>query len=423
MSTDRLDVFLRANFVGSLEWNVNTLRGTFTYDDTYRGGPDPTPLSLSMPLTAARHRGRVVGAYLWGLLPDNDGVLQRWARQFQVSLSNPMGLLANVGADLPGAVSIVEPGVERRRPQGRVEWLTDGDVEAELARVRQDHTAWLGPDGRWSLAGAHAKIALVEADGHWGRPSGRLATNRILKPAIAGLNAHDMNEHLCMAAARGLGLRAARTRVMTFGSERAIVIDRFDRRLAPNGRTEVRFHQEDLCQTLGLYPSAKHQSDGGPSAIDAIRVLRDHVDAKNVQSDVHTFVDAFIYNWLLAAPDAHAKNYSVLLNGSGVRLAPLYDIASALPYDDFDAPKVKVAMKVGGYYKLSSIGRGAWRRFATDAGLDPDEVLERARDLSERAPAAFTAAVDALVDPTDPMALRLLDRVTIRAETCRALLA
>jgi len=102
-STDRLDVFLRAEHVGSLEWNRNTQRGSFAYDGSYRAGPDPTPLSLSMPLTVAHHRGSAVAAYFWGLLPDSDAVLQRWGRQFQVSLSNPMGLLANVGSDLPSA--------------------------------------------------------------------------------------------------------------------------------------------------------------------------------------------------------------------------------------------------------------------------------------------------------------------------------
>ncbi|MGZ7013214.1 MAG: HipA domain-containing protein, partial [Acidimicrobiales bacterium] len=319
-----------------------------------------------------------------------------------------------------GAVSIVEPDTGIDIAVGDVEWLTEGDVEARLAQVRQDHTAWLGPGGRWSLAGAQAKVALFEEDGRWGRPSGSCATNRILKPAISGLTAHDMNEHLCMAAARDLGLRAARTRIMTFGSERAIVIDRFDRRSATTGNTVVRFHQEDMCQSLGLHPGAKYQSDGGPSPADVVGVLRDHVNSTSIERDIATFVDALIFNWIIAAPDAHAKNYSVLLNGGGVRLAPLYDIASALPYDDFHAPKVKVAMKIGGYYRVASIRSGAWRRFAAEVGLDPEQLIGRARLLSEVAPAAFSAAAKALDDLSDPMAVRLVDRVAARAKECRA---
>lgn len=417
MATDQLDVHLRNDLIGTVTWDRATQRATFTYDDDHRQGPDPTPLSLSLPLSAARHRGTAVAAYLWGLLPDSEPVLERWARRFRVSLSNPMGLLRAVGADLPGAVSMVEPGVGVDAA-GDVRWLSEGEVEALLAEVRADRTAWLGSDSRWSLAGAQAKIALLEVDGRWGRPSGAIPTNRILKPAISGLPAHDLNEHLCLTAAHHLGLRSARSRVVSFGAERAVVIERYDR----SGRDHdvVRFHQEDLCQALGMHPATKYQSDGGPSAIDVIGVLRDHVDQRSLSTDLDTFVDALVYSWLIAAPDAHAKNYSMLLHGGAVRLAPLYDIASVLPYDDVHAPKVKLAMKVGGTYRISAIRAGSWRRFASDAGLDPDRLLERAQSLVERAPAAFDAAVDALDDPSDPMADRLARAVAVRAVECQA---
>jgi serine/threonine-protein kinase HipA len=56
-----------------------------------------------MPLTARDHPHRIVEPWLWGLLPDNDAVLRRWGREFATTTSHPMGLLAWVGADLPGA--------------------------------------------------------------------------------------------------------------------------------------------------------------------------------------------------------------------------------------------------------------------------------------------------------------------------------
>ena len=61
------------------------------------------------------------------------------------------------------------------------------------------------------------------------------------------------------------------------------------------------------------------------------------------------FADALIWNWLIAGTDAHAKNYSLLLAGGQVRLAPLYDIASALPYGTHER-KLRFAMKIGGDY-------------------------------------------------------------------------
>jgi serine/threonine-protein kinase HipA len=46
----------------------------------------------------------------------------------------------------------------------------------------------------------------------------------------------------------------------------------------------------------------------------------------------------------------------LLLSGLHVRLAPRYDVASILPYDEFDLRKVKIAMKIGGKHKPSQIG-------------------------------------------------------------------
>jgi serine/threonine-protein kinase HipA len=45
---------------------------------------------------------------------------------------------------------------------------------------------------------------------------------------------------------------------------------------------------------------------------------------------VQSFVDANIFNLLIAGTDAHAKNYALLLGGGGaVRLAPFYRFSHA----------------------------------------------------------------------------------------------
>src|SRR3546814_18173988 len=104
------------------------------------------------------------------------------------------------------------------------------------------------------------------------------------------------------------------------------------------------------------------------------------------------FVDALACNWLVAAPDAHAKNYALLLEGPQARLAPLHDIASALAYPDFHLPKLKMAMKIGGYYRLSAIGRQAWIRLSENLRLDREVVLYRISGLIERISDAFDIA-------------------------------
>lgn len=79
------------------------------YDEQWRAASDATPLSLSMPLAQQVHAGPVVRAFMEGLLPDNEHVLERWAREYQVSARNPFALLQHVGEDCAGAAQFVRP--------------------------------------------------------------------------------------------------------------------------------------------------------------------------------------------------------------------------------------------------------------------------------------------------------------------------
>ena len=93
---DTLVVALGGAVVGTLARQANaTLR--FDYDQSYQADPEATPVSLSMPLAVRTHqdgRGRrIVTNFLWGLLPENDAVLARWGRHYQVSISSPFPLL------------------------------------------------------------------------------------------------------------------------------------------------------------------------------------------------------------------------------------------------------------------------------------------------------------------------------------------
>jgi hypothetical protein len=62
-----------------------------------------------MPLAAAEHGHKPIDAFLRGLLPDNDRVLDRWARRFQVSARSAFALIAPVGEDRAGAAQFASP--------------------------------------------------------------------------------------------------------------------------------------------------------------------------------------------------------------------------------------------------------------------------------------------------------------------------
>jgi serine/threonine-protein kinase HipA len=384
-----LSVHMGGRLVGNVDaTDRRSLR--FTYDPAYTADPASTPLSVSMPLRVSPYSHATIHPYLWGLLPDNDRVLQRWAREFGCSSTDVAGLLRGVGGDVAGAAQYAAPDATSEESLlGGVEWLGDDDIAEFLRVLRHDTTTWRPhPEGRWSLAGAQAKIALLYNGivDRWGIPSGATPTTHIVKPAIGGLDDFDINEHLCLAAARHVGLIAATTSIRTFGDERALVIERYDRIVDDSGAV-VRVHQEDLCQALSVHPDRKYEVDGGPGAEQLGRLIREVAGDR----DAERFFDAVAYNWLVLSNDGHAKNYSLLLSGHQVRLAPLYDVASALPHLDHPR-KARMAQKIGGEYRPSFVKRRHWERLARPLGLGADEAHARVKALAERLPDALTDA-------------------------------
>ena len=180
---DSLTVILEDAIAGTLT-RLPGGRLRFDYDEEYRKRATSTALSVSMPTQVRSHPDHVVTPWLWGLLPDNEAVLSRWAREFHASASSPFSMLATqIGHDCAGAVRFAtsdDLDEVMSRP-GAVTWLTDGDVAHRLRELREDATAWLGREftGQFSLAGAQAKTALLHEGGRWGVPSGSTATSHI----------------------------------------------------------------------------------------------------------------------------------------------------------------------------------------------------------------------------------------------------
>jgi len=357
---------------------------TFIYYEAWHNAADAYPLSISMPVVLAKHGNAKIDPFLWGLLPDNEIILSNWARKFHVSARNAFGLIASVGDDCAGAVQFVQP--ERLdailgAATPPIEWLDEAAIAGRLRALRQDQSAWRIPrdTGQFSLAGAQPKTALLFDGKKWGVPSGRVPTTHILKPPTGDFDGHAENEHFCLELARARGLPVVDSRIMHFKDEVAIVVERYDRVRAPGGLRRV--HQEDICQALSLPPTRKYQNEGGPGICDIVDLLKTY--SSKPQEDVTTFLDSVIYNWLIAGTDAHAKNYSLLIGvGGRVRLAPLYDVASILPYDDINIDRAKVSMKIGGEYRLRNLRPYHWRKLAAELRLDPDATIHRVTDFA-----------------------------------------
>lgn len=363
----------------------------FAYLEEWRKSKQAYPLSLSMPLTAEEHRHDAINSFLWGLLPDNERTLDHYGRLLGVSARNPVALLSHIGADCAGAVQFAPPETVEQLEgtpsnRGAVEWLTEDEVAEELKTVRERGIPGTSRQtvGQFSLAGAQPKIALLEQHGRWGRPRGRIPTNRILKPPSGEFRAFAENEHFCLELAARLELGAVASRVVRFGDEAAIVVDRFDRAMHNGAR--VRIHQEDFCQALGVMPTRKYENDGGPGISDLIALLQEA--STKADDDIARFIRATALNWVLAATDSHAKNYALLHNNRGVRLAPFYDILSYLPYADAPLHRVRLAMQIGSEYLVRRVSRKSWSALAKRSRVPERTVVENVLSLLESLPAA-----------------------------------
>lgn len=176
MTVDALAAVMDGAAIGTVA-RERSGRLRFEYADAWRRHSDALPLSLSMPLVRATHPHAVVDAFLWGLLPDNEQTLARWASHFHVSARNAFGLLAHIGEDCAGAVQFV-PAERLPALQDQVtddiEWLDEAEIGERLRALRQDPSATrrATDHGQFSLAGAQPKTALLRRDGRWACPPG-----------------------------------------------------------------------------------------------------------------------------------------------------------------------------------------------------------------------------------------------------------
>ncbi|NEG89955.1 type II toxin-antitoxin system HipA family toxin [Bifidobacterium aerophilum] len=395
-----LDVLLEGRHIGTLR-EERSGKHTFTYD---MDSSSSAQLSLSMPRRMAPWEGAPVEAYIDGILPDALVVRQRIARMYGVNAHNPFSLLTAVGLDCGGGVQFVAPDDngnlildETVRP------LNSTQIAQRLHRISGTQQAsWQSMGEHWSLNGAHDKIALRFISGQWYEVEGAAATTHIIKPGIHELHEQAFNEYLCMKTAEHLSIPVAQTDYQVFDDIPALVSARWDRVVddRPTPALVRRLHQEDLCQAMSIMTAQKYQAEGGPDAVEIIRFLRANGFAND---DVHFFIRALVFNYLIAGSDAHAKNYAILEPaGERPRLAPLYDIASLFPYATQRKDR-KLAMSIGGEYSWERIDLRHWQRFADTLGgpSDREIVFDTLIDLATRTvPAFLQASVEALSKTT-----------------------
>jgi len=390
MAFPDLAVWMNGQRVGVWFWSRTGTPG-FRYDDAWRKSPNARALSVSLPIPAAGGdvMGSAVEHYFDNLLPDATRIRERLRRRFGAPSTRAADLLAAVGRDCVGAVQLVPDGTDPPA-HDRVESqrLTDAQIASLLVDVTDDSPdaglPWA--DFRISIAGAQEKTALLRIGNQWHLPHGATPTTHILKLPIglvgnmqADLSTSVENEWLSHKLLGLLGLDVADTQMATFGMQKALVVDRFDRRWVEGGQWIARLPQEDLCQATATPADLKYESDGGPGVRAVLALL---AGSNNAGADSLRFVLTLLAFWLMAAIDGHAKNFSIFLErGGGYRMTPLYDVLSAWPIigngPNMVSPRrAKLAMAIssgtGGkntHYHLHEIHTRHWQALALQSGV------------------------------------------------------
>ncbi|HVM40148.1 MAG TPA: HipA domain-containing protein [Acidimicrobiia bacterium] len=345
------------------------------YTPAAQQAPARSRLSLSLPVRESLYPATGPGGrFVRSLLPE--GRTLAWAvEHFGIPEDDRFGLIAVLGRDVAGAVEVVAPGSERS-VDPRYEVLSNDEL---VAIVERAHTKGLGLDRqrgiRLSLAGLQDKVLLHQVEGRYAAPIDGAPSTLIVKPEYQrdprGERHFDgiaTNELYCLTLARRCGFSVPPSRVERFGGISALVVERYDRQVEPDG-TVRRIHQEDLCSALGVDPLLKYEkphaerhSPGGawgavaaavarpgPTLRDLAGVLAEHVG----RAKIAPFLQAVTFNVAIGNADAHARNYSVLLHEDGaVTMAPLYDLVSTRMWDWLDRD---AAQSVAGEEEIDEI--------------------------------------------------------------------
>ena len=388
-----------ANGVRVGRWTISP-RGPMelAYDADWMSAEAGRPLSLSLPFNLENRplTGEKVHHYFDNLLPDSDAIRKRVAERFGAGSTDPFDLLQAIGRDCVGAVQILG---EDETPAGfdRIEGtpLSEEEIERHLIETVSPRAFGAGHDRsadfRISLAGAQEKTALLWWNGQWQKPHGATPTTHIFKLPLglmggrrADFTTSVDNEWLCLRLLKAYGLDVAEAGIATFGAQRVLVVERFDRQPAPNGQWLMRLPQEDLCQTHGCSPLRKYENEGGPGLKALFATLRQSV---NAEADMRTLMAAQVLFWLLRAPDGHAKNFSIRILPRGrFHLTRLYDVMSAYPVlgdgpNQWSPREIRLAMALLGknrHYAMDGIRRRHFNDTAQKAGYaaSAEPILE-----------------------------------------------
>ncbi|HLB42212.1 MAG TPA: HipA domain-containing protein [Gammaproteobacteria bacterium] len=353
---------------------INRLAGDrhiFSFEQDYIDDPDRPTLSLSFKgranglVTSSRIVNLRLPPFFSNLLPE--GHLRTYlAQRAGVKPEQEFFLLAALGADLPGALTVT--------PLETNEYISESHP-VDDSNHRNDTVL------RFSLAGIQLKFsAIMEASGGLTIPADGMNGSWIVKLPSARFPTVPENEFVMLALARAIGIALPQNQLIHIREIRglpkdtakiegkALAVERFDR--SANGQ---RVHMEDFAQVFGLFPENKynHRSYANIAAV---------LWAEMGETGIFEFVRRLIFAVLIGNADMHLKNWSILYpDGRTPVLSPAYDLVATLPY----IPGDRLALNFGGSRSLSEVNPNQIRRFADTARLPASSISQLVMETVE----------------------------------------
>jgi serine/threonine-protein kinase HipA len=388
-----LAVFLSGRRVGSLV-RLSGDRQAFTFEESYMEDPQRPTMSLSFKsetgglLREVQYGSRRVPPFFANLLPEGH-MREYLAKQAGIQTANDFYLLAVLGQDLAGAVTLTP--VEEFVPGWEQE--TAGKIE-------------VGPDVlRFSLAGVQLKFsAVVESSGGLTIPAQGMGGQWIVKLPSMRFDGVPENEYVMLELARMVGIDVPRVRLVPVQSiaglprevagmkGNALVVERFDR--MPDGK---RIHIEDFAQVFGVMPENKYR---GVSYGNLASVIWAEAGDAGFE-----FVRRLAFSVLIGNADMHLKNWSLIYrDGRTAELAPAYDFVSTLPYIEGD----ELALTFGGTKAIGKMEREQVAKFAEKARMPLARTVRVIEETVERTVEAWGKLDAKMLLPAE--VLKVVDR-------------
>src|ERR1043166_1470440 len=406
-----LAVYFEQRSVGVIK--VEGKGPAFIYDRTWLATRGAFPISTTMPLGPEPFGAAIFLPWAANRPPENEQ-LPRVGQFLGMSPNDVVGLLSEIGRDTAGALSIGKPG-----GTSAVYWRPI-ETEAEVERVIEELPSkpfLVGEEGvSMSLAGVQSKLAVgVDDQGRICVPTAGSPSTHILKPDSERLPGGVHNEAFCLTLAARLGLRTVAITTGKAGNRTFLLVKRYDR--TGRGGRWRRLHQEDFCQALGKPPSAKYEINQTGVCGPTLKDMFDLTRRVMAPTEILRLLDMIIFNVIVCNTDAHAKNYSIMLNAAGAALAPGYDVMCGEAWRHVTK---KLAQTIAGKNRGEEMTGKDWHSFARECGLGARQVISRARALAESALAEAGAAagnVSRMPAGDHPVLAEVQTCITRRAQT------